>query len=101
MREGLSVKEFSFGGCHYERTSPSLTNLSPNTKVLNIEFSLDEALKLNLAIDECIRKINRYKESAEAGKRALVNMALHLHLERISINEGRLPKGLKKKLIQG
>jgi len=101
MTEERSVKMFSFGGCHYERTSPPLSHLSPGTKVLNIELSLDEALKLNLAMDECTRKINRYKESAEAGKRALVNIAIHLPVERISVNESRLPKGLKKKSIQG
>ncbi len=99
MTQGQSTKQFSFGGCHYEYTSPPLSNLSPSTKVLNIGLSLNEALKLDLALNECIRKINRYKESAEAGKRALVNIAVHLHLERVSVNEGRLPKGVKKKSI--
>ena len=101
MADEGTTKKFSFGGCHYERTSPPLSDLSPSTKVLNVELSLDEALKLNLALDECIRKINRYKESAESGKRALVNVAVHLHVERISVNESKLPKGLKKKSIQG
>ena len=101
MTEKQSMKKFSFGSCHYERTSPPLADLSPTTKVLNIDLSLDEALKLDLAIEECIRKINRYKESAKVGKRALVNIAVHLHQERISVIESKLPKGLKKKTIQG
>jgi len=90
-------KTFTTGTCYYERTSPKRATISSTTKILNLELSLEQALKLNLAIDECVRKINRYKESADAGRRAVVNIAVHLELERISVNEGKLPKGLKKK----
>lgn len=57
MRTSPPIKE-SFGICDFERTSPPLTALSSDTKVLNIQISFEEALKLSLAIDECVRKLN-------------------------------------------
>jgi hypothetical protein len=46
------------GGCKYTRKSPkSLDELSPKTDYLTLSISLAEALKLNLAIDECVRVV--------------------------------------------
>ena len=55
-------KEFTFGTCEYQRTNPPLQDLSKDTSGLNILLSFEEALKLNLAIDECVRKLNKYKK---------------------------------------
>lgn len=92
-----SEKTFSFGTCYYERTSPKRATLSPDTSVLNVDIDLDQALRLELALSEAIRKINRYKESAEAGRKAVVCLSVHLDLERISVSEGKLPKEIRKK----
>ena len=83
-------KSFSFGGCSLGRLSPKLESLGPETKVLNITLSFEDALKLNLAIDECVRKLNSYKRSTAAGKRSALNLAVHLDQARITINEGKL-----------
>ena len=56
-------KEFTFGTCEYQRTNPPLQDLSKDTSGLNILLSFEEALKLNLAIDECVRKLNNTKEA--------------------------------------
>lgn len=92
-----SEKTYSFGTCYYERTSPQRTDLSASTSVLNVDLDLDQALRLELALSEAIRKINRYKESADEGRKAVVTVAVHLGLERISVNEGKLPQTLRKK----
>lgn len=84
-----AIKTFSFGGCDFGRTSPSLEALSPNTQVLNVEISFEEALKLHLAIGECVRKLNSYKRSTSVGKRTALNLAIHLSKGRITINEGK------------
>jgi hypothetical protein len=84
------VKTFSFGSCEYERLSPPREKFTASTKVLNIAVSFEDAMKLGLAIDECIRKINTYNRSTKAGKRTAVNLAIHLHADRISINETSL-----------
>src|SRR5271157_2232924 len=86
-----AIKTFSFGGCDFGRTSPSIEALSPNTQVLNVEISFEEALKLHLAIGECVRKLNSYKRSTSVGKRTALNLAIHLSKGRVTVNEGKLP----------
>ncbi len=85
-------KEFTFGTCDFSFTSPERRQLSPQTPVLNVTLSFENALKLNLAIDECVRKINRYKKSTKEGKRAALNLAIFLNQGRVSVNETRLKK---------
>ena len=80
-------KKFSFGGCEFGATSPSIPELSADTPMLNVTVSFEEALKLHLAIGECIRKLNSYKRSTTAGKRTALNLAIHLGKHRITINE--------------
>jgi hypothetical protein len=83
-------KQFTFGTCQYERTSPARSELSSQTAVLNIMIPFEEALKFNLAVDECVRKLNRYNKSTKAGKRAALNLTVHFHVGRLAVNEGRL-----------
>jgi hypothetical protein len=42
---------------------------------LNILVSFEDALKLNLAIDECLRRLNKYNRSTKEGKRGAVNLS--------------------------
>ncbi len=81
------LKSFSFGSCDFTRTSPGLDTLSPNTQMLNIEVSFEDALKLHLAIGECVRKLNSYNRSTRAGKRTALNIAVHLSKGRLTVNE--------------
>ena len=85
-------KEFTFGTCEYSYTSPERNQISPTTSVLNLVIPFEDALKLNLAIDECVRKINRYKKSTAEGKRAALNLAVFLNQGRVSVNEAKLKK---------
>jgi len=80
-------KTFSFGSCEFAKLSPPRDNLSPNVKKLNVSIPFEEALKLNLAIDECIRKLNKYKRSTTKGKKASVNIVIHFDVKRVSVNE--------------
>jgi hypothetical protein len=92
-----SEKTFVFGTCYYERISPKREEFTPETSILNVQLDLEQALKLELALSEAIRKINRYKENAIDGRKAVVNVGVHLWADRIAVSEGRLPKELKKK----
>jgi hypothetical protein len=91
METSPPIKKFSFGICNFGRTLPNLNTLSPNTQILNIEIAFEEPLKLNLAIDECVRKLNSYKWSTTAGKRSGLNLAIHLSTGVITVNEAKLP----------
>lgn len=86
----LATKAFSFGGCDFAKTSPPLDALSPSTPMLNVALTFEDALKLNLAMQECIRKLNSYKRSTSAGKRTGLNLAIHLSKGRITVNETNL-----------
>ena len=84
-----SEKQGTFGTCPYQRTSSPEDQLSPETKVLNVFLSFEDALQLNVAIDECVRRLNRYKRNSKVGKRAALNIAIHLDQRRISVHEGK------------
>jgi len=86
-------KTFSFGACEIAEYSPEKSRVSEDTKVLNLKIKFEEALKLNLALDECIRKLNKYKMSSTEGKRAAVNIVIHFHVDRIAIAEAKITKG--------
>jgi len=81
----------SFGTCKYTRTLPNRSQLSSSTKIINVQLSLSEALKLKLALDECTRKIFRYKQGTKEAKQAVVTLGVHLEFERLSIMEGKCP----------
>jgi len=81
------IKGFSFGGCSIAQIRP---NVAGQAKVLNIVIPFEEALKLTLALDECVRKINKYNFSTKEGKKAAVNLVVHAHKNRIAVAEGKL-----------
>lgn len=83
-------KSFSFGTCSFARTSPNRGSLSGTTKILNVSLTFEEGLKLSLAIDECLRKLNSYKRSTKSGKNMGLNIAIHLEQERITVNEQKV-----------
>ena len=83
-------KEFSFGGCSIANISPKRDKLSEKTKILNVQITFEEALKLNLAVEECLRKLNSYKRSTRAGKMMGLNLAIHLDVSRVTVNEGKI-----------
>ena len=89
-KQSAKVKGFSFGTCPFSRTSPARAAIGPATRILNVYLSFEEALKLNLAIDECLRKLNTYNRSTKFGKSSGLNIAIHLEQERITVNEQKV-----------
>lgn len=81
-------KKFTFGTCGYTRTSPK--TLSSDSKAINILLPFEEALKLNLAVDECVRRLNSYNRSTKAGKSAALNLTVYFASKRIAINEDKV-----------
>jgi hypothetical protein len=89
MAAGKKVlKKGTFGTCAYAKTSPA--TLAADTSIVNVVLSFEEALKLNIAIDECVRALGRYNRAHSAGKSAGLNVAIHLNQRRISVHEGKL-----------
>jgi hypothetical protein len=84
------AKDISFGGCNFGKLSPLQEALCPTTKVLNVTLSFEDALKFNLAVDECVRKLNSYKRSTIEGKHSALSIAIHLEKGRVTVREGKL-----------
>jgi hypothetical protein len=84
------AKNFSFGGCSFGKTSKQLAQLSSDTPMLNITLSFEDALKLHLAIGECVSKLNSHNRATTAGRRSALNLAVHLNKRRITVNESKL-----------
>ena len=80
------IKKSSFGACTFAKSSPA--ELAPGTPALNVVISFEEALKLNLAIDECVRKLNSYNRATTEGKSAGMQLVIHLDKQRIRVLEG-------------
>jgi hypothetical protein len=88
----LPIVKGSFGSCGYDHTSPQQADLKSTTQVLNVVLSFEDALKLNLAIQEGLRKLNSYNRSMAKGKNKGLGLAVYLEKERITVTE----KGLSK-----
>lgn len=95
MTTPADTKTFVFTTTPYAHTSPPREKLNDTTKIFNVALTLDQALKLQLGLQEGIRQIARYKENSEAGRRAAVNLAIHLKVGRIAVCEAKLPKAIK------
>jgi hypothetical protein len=87
-RSAKVLKKNSFGACEFDKTSPA--ELSTDTSTVNFTISFEEALKLNLAIDECIRKLNTYNRATTRGKSAALALVIHFKKRRIRVMEGKL-----------
>jgi hypothetical protein len=64
--------------------------LGPGTKILNVILPFEDALKFGLAVDECIRALNKYNRSTTLGKQQGLNVAIHLASDRITISEAKI-----------
>lgn len=64
--------------------------LASDTSTVNFTISFEEALKLNLAIGECVRKLNTYNHATTCGKSAALALVIHFRKRRIRVMEGKL-----------
>ncbi len=82
-------RKASFGGCGIARVSPASQDLP---EVLNVTVAFEDALRFKLALDAALLKLNGYDRSTTGGKRAALNIVLHLWNSRIAVMETTLPR---------
>lgn len=80
----------SFGTLDIARISPEPKPGTP--RALNIHISFEDALKLHFGLGQALAKLNSYNRSTTAGKSASVNLCVFTDINRLTINEGKLPK---------
>jgi hypothetical protein len=78
----------TFGTVTVDHFSPQLGD--GLSRAINIHFSLEEALKLHLGLNQFLTHLNGYNCSTKAGRRAGVNLFLLPAVGHITINEGRV-----------
>lgn len=88
----MKTKQSTFGTGYIEHTSPDVSKIPDISKSLNVIISFENALKLNLAISECVRRLNSFNRSSTDGKRSALNLTLYLRKGRFTVNLGKLKK---------
>jgi hypothetical protein len=79
------------GTCDVAHVSPDGAPATGPGSVVNLVLRFEEALKLNLALDEALHRVNRYNRGTTAGKRAGVRLVVYLGKCRVNVMEGQLP----------
>lgn len=85
------MREVVTGTCEVAHVSPQDLPTDGPGSVVNLVLGFEEALKLNLALDEAVRRVNRYNRGTRVGKLAGVQLIVYLGKRRINVKEGKLP----------
>ena len=82
-------KEFTFGTCSLNHLSPPA--ISPSTRAV-IVVSFEDALKLNLAISEGVRALNKNNRATREGRDAALCLTVYLDKKRITVNQAKVKR---------
>ncbi len=85
MSKARTKSESYFGGCATDEIR--LPQRSDNSQVVDITISFEEAMKLHLAISECLLKLNRYHRGTKGGKETSLVLSVKIDKERIDVLE--------------
>lgn len=88
MRTRTQRQKQSYGGCTVNHFSPVVAGTWP--KAINIVMSFEEALKLQIALQDRLLAINGLNRSTKDGKAAAVNLCVYPEIRRITINADKL-----------
>ena len=77
--------ESYFGGGSFDYMGPR--EILPDTKILNVEISFEDALKIHLAMGECLSKLNSYKRNARPKR--VMTFAIHLDSNTVTIHDSQ------------
>jgi hypothetical protein len=83
-------KQFTYGTCTFDHLSPPTVSLS--TRAVNIVMSFEEALKLNLAVSEAVRALNKNNRSTREGRDAALCLTVYLDKGRITVNHDKVKR---------
>ncbi len=90
MKTNPKKKTFTFGTCGIARILPDPGKLTAETRAVNIRIPFEEALKLHLALHECLSDLNSYNRSTKAAKHMAAVLTVYLHDRRMAVNKGTI-----------
>jgi hypothetical protein len=85
-----------FGSCAFARNNQGTVAVPEGNQALNILLSFSETLKLKLALEEGLLKLNRYNKNTMEGRRCALKITIQFGNERILVNEDKLPQQRQK-----
>lgn len=87
--EAKKVKETT-GGCGFKQISPKQVALGPSTKAIKLKIPYIEALKLHIAIQSCVLRLNSYDRNTAGGQQSALGLVIYLDKQRVRIIEENL-----------
>ena len=82
-----TMKKDSYG-------SAKLVGVAPDNhkfpEVVSVILTFEEALKLNLAIDEALRGLNSYNRATKEGKSMGLNISVRPNIKRVMVVEQKI-----------
>ncbi|MEK6795446.1 MAG: hypothetical protein AABZ39_11750 [Spirochaetota bacterium] len=91
MPKPIPKKTASFGGVSVSHFSPEPAPGTP--RALNVVLSFEEALKLQIGLQQLLLQLNSYNRATTQGRNAAVNICIYKDKKRITINEGKIRAG--------
>lgn len=65
MAKGATRKDYGFGGCKVAGISPPARSWTSKTETIKVRVDFGEALRLQLALEDALLAMNRYKRGAD------------------------------------
>ena len=94
-RDDTPVKATDYhGACRYDLLSPDIA--AKGVKSVNIEITLEEALKLHLSLGSCLQAVNRYNRSTTKGKAMGVVLSMKTESASIAVIEAPMRRKADK-----
>src|SRR5579872_1875857 len=81
-------KDDYHGGCRYVRTMPDLPE--KGVQSVNIELTFEDALRLSVAIQSAVMRLNRYSRSTREGKGMGLCLSLKVNGRALSVIEAKV-----------
>jgi len=88
QKEPIEKAQDYHGMAAYSDTNPTVS--SDDLPALNIKMSFDEAVKLSLAIQSAVLKLNRYNRSIKAGKQMGLLLSVKTATKTITVIEAKV-----------
>jgi hypothetical protein len=76
-----SKKTTTTGSCSFQSVRPIRDDL----RTLNIQLSFEDALKLNMAIDEGVRRLNGLNRAGKEGRNSGLTIIVHTDIKRFTV----------------
>ena len=90
--DGVPKKKVMAGTCAFQSVSPPFEEISSSTTTLRLKLSFEDALKLNIAVDEGVRMLNGLNRARKEGRDTALEIIVRLDNRRIDVRPGKLTK---------